>query len=819
MSSFLMLKKSSIPKPRKKKNKFVLFSLLLIITASSFYGEEIPAAGMSSVAGNRESGPNSGPFFSVENFPRTEGRRPKVAVVLAGGGARGIAHISVLKAIEEAGIPVDMVGGTSMGAIVGGFYAAGYTPSEIESIVRSMDWRFLFFEGDKASLMSYREKTDLYRYPLRFFFDKHGFYNSGGILSGKNILRFFDALTSPYPKEIDFSSLPCPFFCVATDVETGEKVVLDKGSLSEAIRASMSFPGVFSPWKKDGRFLVDGGVVDNLPVQTARDYGADIVIAVNLNATEEIFDDVDRNLINSAMRSLLILMKQNGDIQASLADFLINVDVGSMQITDFDKADQLLKYGEKAVAENRDNLEKISAYLESYRNEFPYTAGIQYNSQESSEGNNRRKFSWTASSVRIEGDVPHRDIVLVEEMTEWIKGKSVSPSDCLKICRDLDSTGRFGNSRVFRVSSASGDSDELLIRLYPKEVPGNELKFNFSYNLEYSPVMLGDLDVIPALVLRGLTTERSELGVDVELMDAPGLSLYFYQPFAGIFSLSVFYGLKNDYVMRISESSIAMQYRSSFSGGGISFMIEPCMGLFFSAGTTFESVSVDDTVMEGSGKTRSLLGFARAGLSSLDHNILPEKGAEFYSNFTMSILNFTDSNKFMVLEGGGSFWLPFGKSFSAGIIFEAGTDFNFGGSFQIDGPAPVYYQPELSFRNLFPMGIYEEEKKGSLVGGIGLELKYNLTAAGDIGLLKRLPLYIILSGAAGLASSEPSEIRPGSAVVHWNLSAGVGSRLGEAFGVVLKGGVHHSIYGEFSPFFSINLGSGFCNSPQPIDLY
>ena len=173
-----MLKKSSIPKPRKKKNKFVLFSLLLIITASSFYGEEIPAAGMSSVAGNRESGPNSGPFFSVENFPRTEGRRPKVAVVLAGGGARGIAHISVLKAIEEAGIPVDMVGGTSMGAIVGGFYAAGYTPSEIESIVRSMDWRFLFFEGDKASLMSYREKTDLYRYPLRFFFDKHGFYTA-----------------------------------------------------------------------------------------------------------------------------------------------------------------------------------------------------------------------------------------------------------------------------------------------------------------------------------------------------------------------------------------------------------------------------------------------------------------------------------------------------------------------------------------------------------------------------------------------------------------------------------------------------------------
>ena len=153
MSSFLMLKKSSIPKPRKKKNKFVLFSLLLIITASSFYGEEIPAAGMSSVAGNRESGPNSGPFFSVENFPRTEGRRPKVAVVLAGGGARGIAHISVLKAIEEAGIPVDMVGGTSMGAIVGGFYAAGYTPSEIESIVRSMDWRFLFFEGDKAFII------------------------------------------------------------------------------------------------------------------------------------------------------------------------------------------------------------------------------------------------------------------------------------------------------------------------------------------------------------------------------------------------------------------------------------------------------------------------------------------------------------------------------------------------------------------------------------------------------------------------------------------------------------------------------------------
>ncbi len=807
---------SSISQQRKKNKSF--FSLCFLITAVALFCEEmVPPQGNPSFSGGNVPNLNCGSFFSVENLPHTEGRRPKVAVVLAGGGARGIAHISVLKAIEEAGIPVDIVGGTSMGAIVGGFYAAGYTPSEIERIVRSVNWRLLFFDDNKSAHMTYREKMDFYRYPLRFFFDKHGFYNSGGILSGKNILRFFDALTSPYPEKMDFSDLPCPFFCVATDVETGERVVLDKGSLAEAIRASMSFPGVFSPWEKDGRFLVDGGVVDNLPVQLAREYGADIVIAVNLNSKDDLFDEVDRSLINPAVRSLLFIMKQNGNFQAPLADFLINIDVGTMQITDFDKAEKLLEYGNVAARENKDNLENISAFLETYRKEFPYKPGPQYSAQGMAGDGNGRKFSWTASSVLVEGNVSERDIALVKEMTEWVNGKTVSPADCLKIYGDLDSTGRFGDSRIFRVPSANGDG--LLIRLYPKDIPGHELKFNFSYNLEYSPIMMGDLDVIPSVVLRGLTTGRSELGVSAELMDAPGLSVYFYQPFGSIFSLSAFYDLKNDYVMRVSESSVAMQYRTSLSGGGLSFMVEPCQGLFFAAGASFEAVSVYDTDIEGDGKTQTLLAFTRAGISALDHNILPEKGGEFYAGFMASLYNFTDTNKFMILEGGGSFWVPLGESFSAGFLFEAGTDFNFGNIFQIDGPAPVYYQPEFSFRNLFPLSIYEKEKKGSLVAGAGMELKYNLTAAGNYGLFRRLPVYVILSGAVGLASADPEKIQPGSAVLHWNASAGIGSRLGEAFGLVLKCGVNHSIYGEFSPFFSINIGSGFYNSHLPIDLY
>lgn len=804
-----MSKKSSI---RKKTRSFI--SLVLFFFSVCVYASESTAA-------------NRGVFFSTDTFPRPEGRRPKVAVVLAGGGARGIAHIRVLKAIEDAGVPVDLVGGTSMGAIVGGFYAAGYTPAEIEAIVCSVDWRLLFFGSGDLKLMTYREKMNAYRYPLKSFFDKDGFYNSGGLLSGKNILRFFDALTSAYPKEMDFADLPCPFFCVATDIESGERVVLDKGSLSEAIRASMSFPGVFSPCKKDGRILVDGGVVDNLPVRLAKDYGADIVIAVNLTAEDDVFTDVDRSVLDSAVKSLLVMMAQNGRAQVPFADLLIDVDVGTMQITDFDKAEELLKVGEEALSadNNWENLQKIGAFFAQYENDFPFVPGIQAPARRDGsrhefpfadgDGGSARP-SWIVSDIRFEGDVSERDVAAAAEITEWVRGKRLTPADCLRIYADLDASGRFGGSRVFRAQGENGD--ELLVRLSPKDVPGNEVRFAFSSSLEYSSIMRADFDVVPSVVFRGVTTERSEFSVDVELIDAPGAALCFYQPFLNIFSVSAFYSVKNDYVMRMSTSSIAMQYRTVGSGGGLAFMIEPGAGCFFSVGAMFEAVSVYDTEIEGSGKTRSLVAFARAGVSALDHNILPERGGELYSSLTASLFNFSDTNNFMVLKGSGSFWIPIGGAFSVGALFEAGTDFNFGTSFQFDGAAPVHYQPELSFRGLFPLCMYEQEQRGSFTAGAGLELKYNLTA-GDSGLYQRLPVYIIVSGAVGLASAQPDEIKMGSEVLHWNASAGLGTRLKDSFGVVLKGGVHHSIHGELFPFFSVGIGACFENSFQPIDLY
>ncbi len=182
--------------------------------------------------------------------------RPKIGLALGGGGARGAAHIGVLRVLEELHVPVDYVAGTSMGAVVGGLYASGMSPDEIEQALTSIDWNDTLSDRTSYKELIYRRKQDESRHLTSF---------EAGLRKGRLI-----------------SQLPTPFKAVAADIETGEAVVLDHGDLAEAIRASMSIPGVFSPMEIDGRLLVDGGIADNVPVDVVRAMGADIVIAVDV---------------------------------------------------------------------------------------------------------------------------------------------------------------------------------------------------------------------------------------------------------------------------------------------------------------------------------------------------------------------------------------------------------------------------------------------------------------------------------------------------------------------------------------------------------
>lgn len=219
--------------------------------------------------------------------PDMAGQRKKVAVVLGGGGAKGVAHIGVLKVLEEAGIPIDIVAGTSMGAIVGGLYAIGYSPDEIKEMVEAQDWEMLLSDRVKRSSQFFPEKENSERYILSLPF---GVAKKDrvieGMIKGQNLQNLFSNLTIGYHDAVDFNSFNIPFACVAVNMVTGKDYVFRSGSLPLAMRASMAIPAVFAPVRLDSMVLVDGGLNNNYPVDVALEMGADIIIGIDLGTSD-----------------------------------------------------------------------------------------------------------------------------------------------------------------------------------------------------------------------------------------------------------------------------------------------------------------------------------------------------------------------------------------------------------------------------------------------------------------------------------------------------------------------------------------------------
>ena len=199
--------------------------------------------------------------------------RKKVGLVLSGGGAKGVAHIGVLKVLEEAGIPIDYIAGTSMGAIVGGLYCIGYSPDALDSLVRAQNWLNLLADKIARDNLLFMEKEVNDKALLTIPFDRDRFYISTGILSGSSVMDMLSELTRDYHNISTFDSLPIPFACIGYDLLSGDEVVMREGSLPVAIRASMSIPGAFSTVERDGKILIDGGVINNFPADVVKGNG------------------------------------------------------------------------------------------------------------------------------------------------------------------------------------------------------------------------------------------------------------------------------------------------------------------------------------------------------------------------------------------------------------------------------------------------------------------------------------------------------------------------------------------------------------------
>lgn len=279
--------------------------------------------------------------------------RLKIGLALSGGGARGGAHVGVLRALEEMNIPVDYVAGTSMGAIIGGLYASGYTADEIEQLLIETDWTKALTDKPARQNRTMRKK-DLERQfliPYRVGFNKGRLQLPLGAIEGQHLDQIFHKMLLPVVGISDFDDLPTPFRAVATDLVTGEAVVLAEGSLANSLRASMSVPGVFAPVKIDDRLLVDGGMANNLPVSVVREMGADVVIAVDIS-TPLLTEEQLTSILSVTEQLTSFLTRRTTEAQIALlgpGDILLVPELGDFSSADFEGADEIVHLGYDAA--------------------------------------------------------------------------------------------------------------------------------------------------------------------------------------------------------------------------------------------------------------------------------------------------------------------------------------------------------------------------------------------------------------------------------------------------------------------------------------
>ncbi|HPC82883.1 MAG TPA: patatin-like phospholipase family protein [Thermoanaerobaculaceae bacterium] len=294
-------------------------------------------------------------------LPLAAGGRPRVGLVLSGGGALGLAHVGVLKVLEELHVPVDCVAGTSMGAIVGGLYAAGYSPQEIERLAYELPWGELIEDRPDRRHLPYRRKVDdqTYLTPIQLGLSGGRLRMPSGLIAGHRLGIELRLLTLRAQGTEDFDRLPLPFRAVAADIGTGEMVILRRGELAHAMRASMAVPGVFSPVELDGRLLVDGGLVDNLPVDQARAMGADVVIAVDVGTPMAAKRRPD-SIASILSRTSDMLTRVNVERMLPGVAILIRPDVGRFSLLDFGRAREILPKGEAAAKEHVAELARLA---------------------------------------------------------------------------------------------------------------------------------------------------------------------------------------------------------------------------------------------------------------------------------------------------------------------------------------------------------------------------------------------------------------------------------------------------------------------------
>ena len=480
--------------------------------------------------------------------------RPAIGVALEGGGALGLAHIGVLKWFEEHHIPVDYLAGTSMGGLVGGFYATGKSADELRSIVKTADWPLLLSGGTPYPDLSFRRKEDARDIPNAIQIGlKNGASLPPGLNSGHQVNLLIDQETLPYSTIQSFDDLPIPFRCVSTEIVSGEPYVFQNGSLSDAMRATMSIPGVFAPVRRGNQIFVDGGLLDNLPTDVVRKMGADVVIGVHLQISPVAAKEI-QSAFSILGRSVELVIANTEIRGMGEADLMVKADVEKYDAMDYDKADELIQLGYDAAEEKAQILKTYSLddkawaeYLREKQSRIQTKIGVP-------------------QFLKIEG-VSSESAANMHKFLSPLIGKPLDQKALKQLLTRLTGVGRYDSITYEMVRE--DDKDGLLIRVHEKS---------------YAPPLLR-----PTMVVDGTQTDdvtftlgarmtfmdvagfRSEWRTDVQVGETYGVSSELYRPFQplGKWFFAPFAMASQSTFLIYGKSDPKTDYRVDRASGGL----------------------------------------------------------------------------------------------------------------------------------------------------------------------------------------------------------------------------------------------------------
>ncbi|CDU13953.1 patatin-like phospholipase family protein [Vibrio coralliirubri] len=559
-------------------------------------------------------------------------KRPTVAVVLAGGGAKGAAHIGVLKALEEMQIPVDYITGTSMGSYVGGLYATGMSADEIESFIYTVDWNRGYRDRVNRSDRRVRDKEYEDRYQLNtdLGLGWGEIKARKGVVQGQNMLRILRETTGNLSSFDSFDHLAIPYRSVATDIIELEEVVIDHGHLVDAMMASMSVPGALPPYELDGRMLVDGGVTNNMPVDVARAMGADIVIAVDISTNYKGKDDFTNFLAAADQLSNYLVQRSTQEQAETLTDddVFLRPDVGEMETTEFDKMPSAFLAGYEAAKQHTDELSKLSLSNADYQH---YIEDKQKARRQLKHGDQT-----VVDRVVINNNTHYSD-KLIENRLNLDSGKVLKTSEIESKVQDLYALDRF-ELVTYEFDTVDGE-EQLQVDVNEKSWGPNYLNFRFFLEDDFSTTSQYSIGV--SANFTDINSHGAELRTNIEMGTDKRIEAELYSPFFSsqklFTSASIAYSKENrnlpvdiddieEPTLDVTKDYFPMTYSEYVSELALGYQPTLWQELKFGARYTDGDVEVASLPSLGNGGYTRIGGFINYRLDTLDNFSLPTEG-------------------------------------------------------------------------------------------------------------------------------------------------------------------------------------------------